>query len=381
MRSLALAMALVGLGASSAAAYDYTIISGLSVQTIVNALHRHPLVVGYGANPNVADAEIVPLRNLIDKLDPGRLWIVVTPPRSEGVEGQLARRLQADLHKDGTVIAIGGYNIYVADTWGASGSIVQNAIANQSASLTQDLQSIIVAFAKADARAHHPTPLADRIAAAKKKAAAQAISTSTSTTSTSATTGTATAARPTTTSAAPATGSTASGARKKSSSSSTGLIIVLAALAVLVLIGVGAFGRQARRSAQVRKREREEAQAKATADLTKLGEKISDLDIDQQMPNADPGGKAEYVKALDCYQGGERRLKGNDPAEFNKAVEVIAAGLKHIDEAERLFDHHGRARDLLPAEVINRLTKLAALHKSGALTDAEFTAEKQKLLS
>jgi Short C-terminal domain len=70
-----------------------------------------------------------------------------------------------------------------------------------------------------------------------------------------------------------------------------------------------------------------------------------------------------------------------DPAEFNKAVEVIAAGLKHIDEAERLFNNHGRARDLLPAEVINRLSKLAALHKSGALTDEEFTAEKQKLLS
>jgi hypothetical protein len=381
-RVVAALVAIAALGAPAAAAYDYTIISGLSVQTIVNALRRQPLVVGYGANPDVPDADVVPLRHLIDRLDRGRIWIIVTPPRSEHVEGQLANKVANDLNRDGVVIAIGGYNFYVTTTWGGTGNgILSQAVSNQNLTMPQYVRNIIVDFARADAHAGHPTPLADQIKAAKQAATQkQGISSSTSNagTSTGGTTAAATAPQPASTTA-PAARAPAS---KKSSGSSTGLLIALAAVALLVLIGGGAYGRQARKRASIRRRESEDAHAKANSDLAKLGERITDLDIDQQMPNADPGGKAEYVKALDCFQGGERRLKADrDSAEFAKAVEVIAAGLKHIDEAERLFNNHGRAKDLLPADVISRLTKLAALHRSGALTDDEFSAEKKKLLS
>jgi hypothetical protein len=379
-RVVLLALAIFALGATAAAG-DLVVVDGLSIPVIVKALKKQPVVVGYGANPDVASPDVIALRKLVHKLDPGRIWIVVTPPRSEKVEGQLANQIQTDLNKDGVVVCIGGYNFYVATTWGnSSNGILSGAVSNPNLTFPQYLHNIIAAFARADARAHHPKPLAHQIAA-QKKAAQQGISASTSptATSTSPNTGTATAGRATSTAASNA---APVKPKKKGSSSSTALIVVLAALGVLVLIGLAAFVREARRNADSRKHDRDEARAKANADLTKLGERIGDLDIDQQMPNADPGGKAAYVLALDCFQGGERGLKQkNDPAEFDKAVQVIAAGLKHIDEAEQLFDHHGRARDLLPAEVINRLTKLAALHKSGALTDAEFTAEKQKLLS
>src|SRR5581483_907247 len=244
------------------------------------------------------------------------------------------------------------------------------------ASFTDDLRSAIVAFAKADARAHHPTPLADQIA--QQKAATS--------TSTSAQTGTQTASTSTGTgtqkSAAPGTGNPSAAPKKKSSGgSSIGLIILLAALGVLALVGGGAWARKASGAARFRRDKRAEALAKAQADLTKLGEGIRDLDLDTEMPNADPAGKAAYAKALDCYQGGERRLKNNtDDYGFQRAVEVIAAGLKHLDEAQRCFDQAGRAKQLLPAQAVERLTKLAKLHSSGALTDAEFAAEKKKVL-
>jgi Short C-terminal domain len=381
-RAVLVALAILAFGASAAEG-ELVVVDGLSIPVIVKALKKQPVVVGYGANPDVASPDVIALRALVRKVDRGRIWIVVTPPRSEKVEGELANQIQTDLNKDGVVVCIGGYNFYVATTWGNnSDGILSGAVSNPNLTFPQYLHNIITAFARADARAHHPTPLADSTAP-PKKAAQQGIPTTTTSTATSPSenAGTATAAHSTTTAAASTTAATPTPTHK-SSSSSTALIVVLAAVAVLVLIGVTAFGRQARRSAEARKREREEIHAKAEADLTKLGERISDLDIDQQMPNADPAGKAAYVKALDCYQGGERRLKQeNDPYEFDKAIQVIAAGLKHIDEAEELFNNHGRARDLLPADVISRLTKLAALHKSGALTDEEFSAEKHKLLS
>jgi hypothetical protein len=382
-------------GASGARA-DVIAFDGISVAQLARALERQPVQQRGSANPALSSSDIDALRTLIHRNDPGRLWIAVVTPISEKDVGLVADSIANLINKDGIVLVVGGYNFYVSTTWGNNASaILSSALGNGTAPFADQLHSAVLAFAKADRKAHHPTPLAASLAPptqpkshkpkGKPGKSAAGISASTpsgTATSPSATTGTATepaAGQTSTTGTSPATTLTP---KKKSSSSSTALIIVGAAVGVLLLIGLATFLTQARKSASLRKRERDEVHDKANADLTKLGEKISDLDIDQQMPNADPGGKAEYAKALDCYQGGERRLKQeNDPREFDKALQVIAAGLKHIDEAEKLFDNHGRARDLLPAEVVTRLTKLAALHKSGALTDEEFAAEKQKLLS
>jgi hypothetical protein len=397
-----LVLALGVLFGATGARADVIAFDGISVAQLAHALEHQPVQQRGSANPALSSSDIDVLRTLIHRTDPGRIWIAVVTPISEHDVGLVANSLANLINKDGIVLVVGGYNFYVSTTWGNSASsLLSSALGNGTAPFPDQLQAAVLAFAKADSKAHHPRPLAASLAPPaqpkphKHKASpgtnAAAISpsssgtrTSSTGTSASATTGSTTgaAAGQTSTSTAGTSPASTSGPKHKSGSSSTALIIVGAAVGVLLLIGLATFLRQAREGASVRKHERDEVHDKANADLTKLGEKISDLDIDQQMPNADPGGKAEYVKALDCYQGGERRLKDeNDPREFDKAIEVIAAGLKHIDAAEQLFDHHGRARDLLPAEVVTRLTKLAALHKSGALTDAEFTAEKQKLLS
>lgn len=398
---LALVLAIGVLFGATGARADVIAFDGISVAQLAHALERQPVQQRGSANPALSSSDIANLRTLIHRNDPGRIWIAVVTPISEHDVGLVADSLANLINKDGIVLVVGGYNFYVSTTWGNNASsLLSSALGNGSAPFPNQLQAAVLAFAKADRRAHHPTPLAASLAPpaqpkphkpkTKPGTNAEGISTgpsSATTTSPSATSGSATepAAGQTSTSPSTSTGSSPAstfGPKKKSGSSSTALIIVGAAVGLLLLIGLATFVTQARKGASLRKRERAEVHDKANADLTKLGEKISDLDIDQQMPNADPGGKAEYAKALDCYQGAERRLKQeNDPREFDKALQVIAAGLKHIDEAERLFDNHGRARDLLPAEVVTRLTKLAALHKSGALTDEEFTAEKQKLLS
>jgi hypothetical protein len=379
-RALLLALATLSLGGAAAVA-DVVVIGGLSIPVIEHALKKDPVVVGYGANPDVSSPDVIALRQLVRRLDPGRIWVVVTPPKSEHVENVLANQISKDLNKDGLVIAVGGYNYYVSTSWGNNaGRILSNAVADPNASLATSLHRAIVAFARADAAAHHPKPLAAQIAQQK---AAQKAATSTQTSTTSSQTSTTnTDTQSSATPAAATTTTTATKPKKPGSSSSIGLILVLVAVLVLALIGAGAYGRRARAAAKLRKHVHDDAHAKAREDLTKLGDRIRDMDIDSSMPKADPDGKAAYAQALDCYQDAEKRLTHeNDSYEFDHALKAIADGLADLDTAERLFDAGGRAKELLPAEVIDRLTKLAKLHRSGALTDEEFATEKKKILS
>ena len=105
------------------------------------------------------------------------------------------------------------------------------------------------------------------------------------------------------------------------------------------------------------------------------------------MPNANPQAKDEYAKALDCYQDAEQRLKRADDAyQFAKAQEALSRGAEHIRAAQQLFSAAPAATATATATaadtagVVDRISKLAALHQQGALTDAEFAAEKHKLL-
>ena len=115
---------------------------------------------------------------------------------------------------------------------------------------------------------------------------------------------------------------------------------------------------------------------KAHDDFIKLGEAISALDIDSSLATASPAGKDEYQHAIGCYEAAERRLKNADDAyQFQKAVWAIEAGLRHVQAADQLFN---------PPEDVNRevsdIARLAELHRSGALTDAEFAEQKAKLI-
>jgi hypothetical protein len=75
----------------------------------------------------------------------------------------------------------------------------------------------------------------------------------------------------------------------------------------LILLGVGALGAGAvavsrRRRRQAAAAELTEAKDNVRDDLVLLGDQIRALDLDMQMPNADPAAKEDYALAVERYQ-------------------------------------------------------------------------------
>jgi hypothetical protein len=155
------------------------------------------------------------------------------------------------------------------------------------------------------------------------------------------------------------------------------LAITVGAVLLLVALGGGRYLRQAARLSHRHHEESADAHAQAQDNFIKLGEAISALDIDSSLANASPEGKDEYRHAIGCYEAAERRLKQADDAyQFKKAVWAIEAGLRHCQAADQLFNPpHDVNKD------INDLARLAELHRTGALTDAEFAEQKAKLIN
>lgn len=348
---------------------------GISLPPLAAALQHEPVQLRGDPNPSLTTGQVDALRALIQQRDPGRLWIALVTPMSEHDVGILSNAVGNDIPHDGILLGVAGYNFYVASTWGNDLETVLNgAVANPNLSMYELLRRSVIAFAKADDKAGHPTPYASQ------SATGTGTGTGIGSTSTDATA----TATPTTTPAATAT-TPATAAAQHSGGIAAGVIALIAAGGILILVGVfGGTGvlRRSSKDAHRRKEQDAENRAKVRADFAKLGEQISDLDIDSSMPNASPEGKAEYAQAIDCYQDADKRLKqSGDDFQWDKAVQAVKDGLQHVGNADRLFTSAGKAHDMLSPGVIDQLTKLGSLHESGALTDAEFAAEKQKLLS
>ncbi len=158
---------------------------------------------------------------------------------------------------------------------------------------------------------------------------------------------------------------------------SAGLLVTGAMVVLLCALVGGWYLRRAASSSHLHREESADAHAKAHDDFIKLGEAISALDIDSSLASASPAGKDEYRHAIGCYEAAERRLKHSDDAyQFKKAVWAIEAGLRHCQAADQLFNPpHNVNKD------VDDLARLAELHRSGALTDAEFAEQKSKLIN
>lgn len=158
---------------------------------------------------------------------------------------------------------------------------------------------------------------------------------------------------------------------------SAALLITIVMVVLLGALVGGTYLRQAKRASHLRHEKDADAHAQAHADFIKLGEEITRLDIDSSLANASPEGKDEYRHAIGCYEAAERRLKdADDPYQFQKAKWAIEAGLRHLHAADQLFNP---TRD--PNQEVDDLARLAQLHRRGALTDAEFAAQKSKLIN
>jgi Short C-terminal domain len=65
----------------------------------------------------------------------------------------------------------------------------------------------------------------------------------------------------------------------------------------------------------------------------------------------------------------------------NAAIRAQAAGEREQDEQARIAELEAQQKGAEPPSMVDQLAQLAQLRQSGALTDADFEAAKQKLLA
>jgi hypothetical protein len=353
------AAVLLGLALASTAAADLISVGGISVSELSTALRSSPVQQRGHPEEKLSQKEIRSLDARIHRRDPGRIWIAVVSPLSPTAAGDLAEAISNAINSDGVYIVVAGSSYHVTTTWEsgeAARARLATAVGHPGDSLYKQLERSVDSFATADAAAGHPGASS-------------------------------------TEQTGPGSSSPSSSSHSSGSSGNGGTIIAIVVLVILLGSGGLVALRRARGSMRAehwRKEQTADERAQAETDFGKLGDDIGALDIDSSMPNANPQAKDEYAKALDCYQDAEQRLKRADDAyQFAKAQEALSQGAQHIRVAQQLFSAAPAAPAATAATaataantagVVDRIAKLAALHQQGALTDAEFAAEKQKLL-
>jgi hypothetical protein len=355
---------LLGLLVASAGVLPAVAIASIervAVSSVAQALQSQPVQVVGAPSFSLSPPEVRALRAEISRKDPGRIWIAIVPSLSPSNTSRISNGLSGYLNAlgGGTVIVVAGGSVWASTSWedgpGANARL-KAAFSNSSEPLARQLGQVVGSFASGDAAAGHP-----QIGGPTAKT----------------TTATITEPAP----APPAGAASLPVAKQRAAGgTSAGLIIGLIALALLLLAAALLAGprvRRARRSSHLREEESADVKAKAQSDLAKLADAISDLDIDSSMPKASPAGKTEYAKAMECYQEAGRCLKNSDDDyQFKKALTALAQGHAHVEAAGQLFN----PAPAPPREEVDQLARLSALHKSGALTDTEFQAQKRKLI-
>lgn len=123
---------------------------------------------------------------------------------------------------------------------------------------------------------------------------------------------------------------------------STALTIVLLVIAGAIVVLVGWFvgGRvlRAHRAEEASAEDLSDRRSAAKDALVALGDAITELDIDSQMPNADAAGKRSYDDAVAAYSRGEEELGHADSAaHLGRAEATIADGKAAIERARTAF--------------------------------------------
>jgi MYXO-CTERM domain-containing protein len=97
----------------------------------------------------------------------------------------------------------------------------------------------------------------------------------------------------------------------------------------LLLVGAAGVGGlllyRRRRRASERKAELAEVKQEAEADLLALAEDVRALDLDVEMPGADPRAKEDYARALTAYEDADRQL---DRARSTEELEPVSRALE-----------------------------------------------------
>jgi hypothetical protein len=299
-----LAATLAVLGAAGPA-----VAADASAREIAAALHHDPVFVDESASNLMSKAEIARLRAQIAKRDPRRIQVVVISKRRSARSGGLSAIANAidqawGQGRRGALVASDSTGFYMVTsfdnpepTTAALRAAVDGYKGHRLGGVLSDAVDAI-----ADVEPGHTADLAERVGHG---------------------------------SAGPPGGESTVTAKDVSGSVSIALIVIAVAVAVpLLLLGGGLFlrWRRARASASDA---RTIALRDARAALESLGDDITAMDLDTEMPGASAAGRADYNRAVELYQRVSRALDDRDPsdAELADVQRSLQEGRTRIESA------------------------------------------------
>jgi hypothetical protein len=270
-----------------------------SAREIAAALQHDPVFVDQSAADLVSRSEVARLRARIAKRDKGRIQVVVVSRKRSARAGGLGNVTNAidqawgQSHRGALVAtdSAGFYMVTSFDNPEATTAALRSAVDNYKGhrlggALLDAVNSI------ADVEPGHGADLAEKVGRG---------------------------------SAGPPGGSTSDGedstvtAKDVSGSVSIALILVAAAVALPLLLLAGGMFLRARRARASAHDQRTIAVRDALEALESLGEDITAMDLDTEMPGASASGRADYNRAVELYQRVSQALDDRNPSDAELA--------------------------------------------------------------
>jgi hypothetical protein len=270
-----------------------------SAREIAAALQHDPVFVDQSAAHLMSRSEVARLRARIAKRDKGRIQVVVVSRKRSARAGGLGNVTNAidqawgQSHRGALVAtdSAGFYMVTSFDNPEATTAALRSAVDNYKGhrlggALLDAVDSI------ADVEPGHGADLAEKVGRG---------------------------------SAGPPGGSTSGGedstvtAKDVSGSVSVALILVAAAVALPLLLLAGRMFLRARRARASAHDQRVITVRDAREALGSLGEDITAMDLDSEMPGASASGRADYNRAVELYQRASQALDDRNPSDAELA--------------------------------------------------------------
>jgi hypothetical protein len=132
--------------------------------------------------------------------------------------------------------------------------------------------------------------------------------------------------------------SSGNGGNSGGGGSGTGLLVGLGVLGGGALLATSVSRRRRRREEQ---RQLEELRTAARDDLVALGDDVRDVDLDIEMPGADPRARDELGRGLEAYERAERLLDGaRRPDDIAEVTRTVDDGRQAMAACRALLDGH-----------------------------------------
>src|SRR4051812_19181986 len=259
-----------------------------AIDDAVSALATDPVYVAPGADPAPSAAQAAALRRRIERGDAGPVYVAVLPPgavdEAGGSMDELIRQVVSRFGRHGSYAVVAGRHLRAgSDQVAHAGDLADEAIQDKgSAGLAAILGDWVGRLA--DARAG---------------------------------------------------GGSGSGSGS-GGGSGTGLLVVLGVLGGGALLVSTAARRRRRREEEA---QLEDLRAAARDDLVALGDDVRDVDVDVDMPGADPRAREELGRGLKAYETAERLLgQARRPGDIEPVTRTIDDGRQAMAACRALLD-------------------------------------------